>query len=272
LKLADGRGLFVKAVGSEPNADSPRFHRREARVVGTLPPDVPVPRLRWSHDDGQGGWVVLVFDEAHGRHPYEPWVLDDLDQVLNGKAELVARLTPSPISITELSSASDRLAKYICGWQQLRDDPPGIQARLDGWSQRHLEALAEMEARAPAAVAGDTLLHFDLRADNLLLGDQHVWFLDWPHACIGAAWFDVVAFAPSVTMQGGPPAEEVFARYPAARQADAAAVTCSIAALAGYFVRHSLLPPPPGLPTLRAFQAAQGSVALRWLAERTGFA
>jgi hypothetical protein len=29
----------------------------------------------------------------------------------------------------------------------------------------------------------------------------------------------------------------------------------------------ALRPPPPGLPTLREFQAAQGAVARRWLAE-----
>ncbi|MEZ4617961.1 MAG: hypothetical protein R2867_20965 [Caldilineaceae bacterium] len=33
----------------------------------------------------------------------------------------------------------------------------------------------------------------------------------------------------------------------------------------------SLQPDPPGLSTLRAFQAAQGAIALDWLAERTGW-
>ncbi|MBV9894278.1 MAG: aminoglycoside phosphotransferase family protein, partial [Chloroflexi bacterium] len=74
----------------------------------------------------------------------------------------------------------------------------------------------------------------------------------------------------SVSMQGGPPPEEVFARYTTRGSADPLAVTCAIATLAGYFIRQSLLPPPPGLPTLRVFQAAQGAVACQWLAQRTG--
>jgi Ser/Thr protein kinase RdoA (MazF antagonist) len=127
-----------------------------------------------------------------------------------------------------------------------------------------------MESRAPQAVSGSTLLHFDMRADNLLIDDDRVWFFDWPHACVGAAWFDVVGFIPSVVMQGGPSAEEVFSRYRLGAEADPDAVNCALASLAGYFTRQSLLPPPPGLPTLRAFQAAQGTVARRWLAERTG--
>ena len=131
------------------------------------------------------------------------------------------------------------------------------------------ERSADWRRRGPAAVSGDTLLHFDLRADNLLLGAEQVWFIDWPHACVGAAWLDVVAFVPSVTMQGGPAPEDVFARYASSKQADAEAVTCGVAALAGFFSRESLLPPLPGLPTLRAFQAAQGAVARQWLAQRT---
>ena len=42
------------------------------------------------------------------------------------------------------------------------------------------------------------------------------------------------------------------------------------AAFSGFLVRHSLQPPPPGLPTLRGFQAAQGAVALAWLRRLTG--
>jgi hypothetical protein len=37
--------------------------------------------------------------------------------------------------------------------------------------------------------------------------------------------------------------------------------------MAGYLTHQSLQPAPPGLPTLRAFQAAQGAVARRWLSE-----
>jgi hypothetical protein len=44
-----------------------------------------------------------------------------------------------------------------------------------------------------------------------------------------------------------------------------------VAAFGGFLVRHSLQPPPPGLPTLRAFQAAQGALALAWLRRLTGW-
>ena len=135
---------------------------------------------------------------------------------------------------------------------------------------RHLERLAALETGAVAAVAGDTLLHFDTRADNLILAPDRVYVVDWPQACVGAAWVDLTGLAPSVAMQGGPQPEELLAGYPA-RSAPADAVTAVVAAIAGYFTWGALQPPPPGLPTLRAFQAAQGVAARAWLAQRTGW-
>jgi aminoglycoside phosphotransferase (APT) family kinase protein len=153
-------------------------------------------------------------------------------------------------------------------WRRLREDRP---ARLDAWSTRHLDRLADLEAEAPSAVAGDTLLHLDVRADNLLLTPERVLVVDWPHARVGAPWVDMVFFAPSVAMQGGPPPEELLARHPYARRAGTEALTAVVAAMAGFFTREGLQPAPPGLPTLRAFQAAQGDVARSWLARRTGW-
>jgi aminoglycoside phosphotransferase (APT) family kinase protein len=245
----------VKAVSSEPNPTSPAYHRREARIVGALPATAPVPRLLWTYDDGD--WVLLVFEDVAGTHPAEPWRDDELARVLAAMAELAALLTPSPI---RTRTAGDLLARDICSWRRLLAAPPEA---LDPWSRRHLPRLAELDARAPAAIAGDTLVHFDIRGDNVLLAADRVIVLDWPHASIGAAWADLVFFAPSVAMQGGPAPAELGRRYPPIAAADD-----DVDAVAGFFTARALEPPPPGLPTLRPFQAAQAEVARAWLAER----
>jgi hypothetical protein len=206
-----------------------------------------------------------------GQHPAQPWQPDELERVLEAMVLLSDALTPSPLSPAISRLASDEFRTNLCGWRRLRDEQPSRLAQVDGWSLRHLEGLIKLEAAAPAAVAGNTLLHFDLRADNMLLTPAQVWFVDWPHACVGAAWVDVMFFAPSVTMQGGPPPEEILARHPASSRADPAAITAAIASMAGFFIHRSVQPPPPGLPTVRAFQAAQGVVACEWLAQRTGW-
>ena len=268
LLTADGQRVFLKAIGPEPNPESPAFHRREARIVAQLPASAPVPRLLWSHDEGDGGWVVLLFEDVKGRHPALPWRSDELSRVLDALERLAADLTPSPISPEVATPVASWIRMRGQGWRTLLAERP---AGLDDWAARHVEALAALEARAVEATIGDTLLHFDVRADNLLLTDDRVLLVDWPHARIGAAWLDPAFFAPSVRMQGGPPPEELLARHPAGRAAAPDAVAAAVAALAGFFTWQSLQPPPPGLPTLRLFQAAQGEIAREWLARLTGW-
>jgi len=99
----------------------------------------------------------------------------------------------------------------------------------------------------------------------LITGDRVV-FVDWPHACAGAAFADVVFLAPSVAMQGGPPPDELLAMTRTGRAASPEALAAVVCAVAGYLTERSLRPAPAGLPTVRAFQAAQGEIARRWLA------
>ena len=268
LRLADGRRIFVKAVGPDINPDSAGIYRREIRITSRMPEDVDAPRLLWSLDEGEGGWVALAFEDIEGEHPRQPWDLRELDRVLDALVRLGQRLTPSPLPFRTAPSASEAFPNT--GWRTLRDEDGDRQGRLTPWFRGNLERLANLEAGVPEAIRGHTLLHFDIRADNLLLTPERVWFLDWPAACTGAAWVDVVTFAPSVTMQGGPPPEEVVAAHPAYREAAPENVTALVAALAGYFTEHGLRPAPPGLPTVRAFQEAQGAVARDWLRRRLG--
>jgi hypothetical protein len=48
-------------------------------------------------------------------------------------------------------------------------------------------------------------------------------------------------------------------------------VDAFLVAIVGFFAHVVSLPPPPGLPTIRAFQAAQGTQAAAWLAARRGW-
>ena len=268
LRLADGRRIFVKAVGPDLNPHSASIHRTELRIISGMPAGIPAPRLLWSHDEGEDGWVALAFEDIDGQHPQQPWDLRELERVLAALARLGERLTPSPLPPGTAPSAADAFPHT--SWRTLRQEGDYRQGQLAPWFRNSLDRLANLEAGVPEALQGDTLLHLDLRADNLLLTPERVWFLDWPHACVGAAWVDVVVMAPSVTMQGGPPPEEVVVAHPACRAADPEKVTAVVAAMAGAFTEWGSRPPPPGLPTLRAFQEAQASVARDWLLRRLG--
>jgi aminoglycoside phosphotransferase (APT) family kinase protein len=263
LRLTDGRRVFLKAVYEGANPDSPNIHRREARVLARMPIAAPVPRLLWFHD--ADGWVALCLEDIAGRHPHEPWTEPDLSMVVATLKETAALLTPSPFATEE--TAARKFVRSINGWQVARRRG---EDRLDAWCLGNLSRLAELEAEAPQVVEGDTLLHFDVRADNLLIAGDRVYVVDWPWACIGPAWIDWAFMAPSVAMQGGPEPESFLSRFDLS-QVSRRALDAAICTLSGYLVVNALEPPPPGLPTLRAFQAAQGRVAVKWLRERLGW-
>jgi hypothetical protein len=62
--------------------------------------------------------------------------------------------------------------------------------------------------------------------------------------------------------------QSVVSEHPLTRAVSAGDLDSVVVAAAGFFVSKSLLPAPPGLPTLRGFQRAQGWAAIEWLRQR----
>jgi len=258
--------IFVKAVGAGLNPESPALHRREAVVSASLPAAPEFPRLLDVYDDGD--WVALAFVAIDGRPPAHPWDERELRVAVRALDALHEALTPNPLAGVE--SAAERLHPLLGGWAEMAAmvQPP---AGLDAWSGDNLSRLAKIESGWPSALAGSTLLHCDVRSDNLLVTGAGVVFVDWPHACVGAPIFDLVAWAPSVELEGGPTPDELLALSATGAAVDGDTLAPLVAAFGGFLVRHALQPSPPGLPTLRAFQAAQGAVALAWLRRLMGW-
>ncbi len=173
-------------------------------------------------------------------------------------------LTPSPLPVTAIGT---RMGDEFSGWRRLAG-APHLATDLDPWVRANLDRLAEAESHWEAAAAGKALVHGDVRADNIVLTDERVMFVDWPHAAMAQPWVDLLLMLPSVVMRGGPPADEVWRTSPIAIGADSDAVDAVLAAVTGFFVYSALLPAPLNLPRLRGFQRAQGAHALAWLRNR----
>ena len=265
VTTARGDRVFVKAVSTKQNPESPSLHRREAKIAAALPRTAPVPELLWTFDDGD--WIVLGFEDLDGSTPALPWKPDELDRVLAAVSELAVAMTPSPLAV---EPASQFTAAMFTGWRSLERAGDGRPHVHPTWTE-HLDELVDLELVAADATDGDALLHLDLRADNIILTSDGVYFVDWPWAAVGAPWIDLAAMLPSVVMQGGPDAESIWRRHPVAQGVEDDDVDAFIAGLAGFFTHASLEPPAPGLPTLRPFQAAQAQTAYAWLADRRGW-
>lgn len=258
---AAGHRTFLKIVApppTEPNPDAPEFYRQEIRALRRLPPGLPIPKFLWSVDEKE--WVALAFEVIDGHTPALPWRSDDLGRVLRAWKALSEALTPAPEGFPKLAEHWEELLQ---GWRTVQRR--SRQDRLDAWGREHLSELAEVESGWAEATRGESLIHGDLRADNLLLTDDRVVFVDWPGASVGAPWVDLVCLLPSVAMQGGPPPWELWGSIPGTERVSGRDLKAMLTAFAGFMVARSMEPPPPGLPTLRAFQRAQATPALAWL-------
>jgi aminoglycoside phosphotransferase (APT) family kinase protein len=271
LELADGRGVFVKAVSPEQNPESPDLARAEVRAAAALPAQVPAPRLLWSGDDGD--WVLLGFEVAAGRPPLLPWRADELEVVLRA-LDTLAEAEPLPGHA--LIRTEDQLVDDFTGWATLAALPGAELDRLTAragatgaWVRSHLDELVAWEGDALAACSGTALVHGDLRADNVLIDHDHdggrVALIDWPHTSVGAPWLDLAFMLPSVAMQGGGTPQDIFWSRSASKGVEPERLRAAVAGLAGYFAHSALQPAPLGIPNLRRFQAAQAQHAVTWL-------
>ena len=117
------------------------------------------------------------------------------------------------------------------------------------------------------ALRGDSIVHGDLRLDNVLIDvDGRGRLIDWPSAAVGARWFDAVTYLLDVRHLGGTVDEGL--RHPVLRDVPPEHVDVLLAVLGAYFLHNARTPESPGLPGIRAYQAEQGATVLAWLLER----
>ncbi|WP_143175303.1 aminoglycoside phosphotransferase family protein [Cryptosporangium aurantiacum] len=270
IELDDGRRAFLKAAGVHRGADTVAKLRREAQVMDALPPGALAPRLLGVYDDGR--WAAVACTDVGGRPPASPWTRPELDRVLAALSACVVATTPSPLPGPRFVAD---WADDLTSWRRLARDPSApaalravLPADLD-WVPRDLDRLARLEAGWSVRADGDTLLHGDLRADNILLTDEQVWFVDWPSACVGAPWLDLLFLLPGAAVTpGAVDPEDVVRTHPLTRDVAPETITATVAAIAGFLLTVSLEPPPWYAPEVRLFQRAEAAAALRWLARR----
>ncbi|MFI0895455.1 protein kinase [Streptomyces sp. NPDC020983] len=179
--------FFVKAMRNRPGGRRDSLMRE--RDINPFVRDV-APELRWYAEDE--AWCVLGFEPVEGRpSDIEPGSAD-----LGLIADLV-----SAVGALELPD----VARH---WPETRCDAYVADAGDAGWFR------------------GDTLLHTDVNADNVLIGAQRAWLVDWSWPTRGAGFIDPACFVLQLVAAGHEPAEaEAWAsRCPAWTEADPRAI------------------------------------------------
>lgn len=254
LTCADGSRHFVKAASVRAQPQFAASYRIEARRLRSLPPEVLAPRLQWSLDDED--WVVLGIEYVAGRAPARPWTTADLEAASAMLVETARLLTPAPG--VGLESFVEEFAGFPAYWDDLGDLPGASKA-------------ATLAARYREVADGDTLVHTDVRDDNVLLtGDGRVYLCDWNWPVVGAAWIDSLLLL--IGPRGdGLDVETHLAAHPLLGDVDPEAIDIVLALVTGYFLTSARRPAPSYSPYMREGQRWQGEVCWQWLCERRGW-
>ncbi|MGI8882523.1 MAG: aminoglycoside phosphotransferase family protein [Jatrophihabitans sp.] len=260
VRTASGRTALVKVAHAALNPVTPRMFRHEIAVNALLPAQAPVPLMRSHFDNGE--WVGLLFDAVDGGPPKWPWTEPQLAATLDALALLRDTLTPAPAAAYDLPIAPKLLREDIGAGARLVELRP---VELDPWTALHLDRLAGLADRV--AVAGDTLVNFDVRADNTLIDRSgRAWIVDWSWGCVGAAFCEAVVLLVNAGVAGHDP-QAWLTRSTAAAAPDQQ-VDAFLAMLIGMWAEAILLPEPVGTAGMRAFQRAHLTAAQRWLQQR----
>jgi hypothetical protein len=263
LVCADGSGHFVKAASEKAQRMFAEAYREEARKLAALPEEAPAPRLLWVHDADD--WVVLGIEHVNSHQPTRPWRPEDLAACLAMTAEMAEVLTPAPEGLAAADFGTE-FADWPGLWDGLRAAPPD----LPGFAAHAAEAAA-LAAGYAEVTAGETLVHTDVRDDNVMLGaDGRVLLCDWNWPVVGAPWIDSVLLL--IGPRGdGLDVEAALSSCPVTRDVPPESVDVLIALVTAYFLVSAAQAVPSTSPYIREAQRWQGEVCWQWLAERRGW-
>jgi len=237
---AGGR-LFAK-VGTTPVTREAL--RREIHVYERLRGDF-MPRLLATEDDGEE--PVLVIEDLSAHHWPPPWGERHLELTL-AQIDALHRTTAPLETYAQVHGSG------APNWQAVADDPRpflALGAADASWLEAALPTLIRVEETC--ATAGDSLTHWDLRSDNICVGDGRALFVDWNGACLSNPRLDLGFWLPSLAYESGIEPERILPDAPEVA-----------ARVSGYFASRAGLPEIGDAPRVRAVQRRQLAEALPW--------
>ncbi|WP_374969655.1 phosphotransferase family protein [Terrabacter sp. BE26] len=144
-----------------------------------------------------------------------------------------------------LPAARESSPIFLTRWREL-EAPLHL---LDPWWAAHHDELTGHAERA-ALIDGQALLHWDIRADNVMLTGDRVVVIDWARTRRGAPWMDHALLALDCSMSGSELATAQLADTdPVLRTRDPGDLLALAAAAAMSFAARTTEPAPQGLPT-----------------------
>ncbi|MCC3293301.1 aminoglycoside phosphotransferase family protein [Arthrobacter sp. zg-Y411] len=266
LSHGEARSIFVKAAPASDAFVYPAY-AREAQVAPLLPPDMPAPRLLGTRTvtAADTDWLLLAHEAVDGTMPGHPWTGADLAAIEASCTTSIRLLSNLPGHLSG-SPVSQDITAVPSPFQAVADGgaAPWFLPSLTAGDARRFQELWEL---SPEALAGDSVLHGDLRPDNILLRSGKALFCDWNFLGTGAPWIDWVGVLP-YARGGGLDVDSWLTRSALTRGVPPEHIDAFLAALLAYMIHSGCQPEVESSPQLRSHGRHTAQLIHAWTVSR----
>ena len=249
VSLSDGGSVFAKRAVDGVTADWLRKEHEMYQVLSGL--RIAPELIGWI----EGDLPVLVLEDLSEAVWPPPW---DRAQIESARAILAAVGNVVPPDGLPTFADSEEPNE---GWDSVLASPGQFLALglCDAnWLDRVGPDLQAASAAAP--LTGSSLLHNDVRSDNLCIHRGSALLIDWNLACIGNPQSDAAFWIPSLAQECDTSPEDLMPECPAEL----------VSYVAGFFASRAGQPDIPHAPLVRRVQLQQLRVALPWAVRALG--
>jgi fructosamine-3-kinase len=277
LALVDGRRAFFKGTNQASNEFMKSALLQEERVYKELAQVLGEWRPRFYAAFRYDDWHVLILEDL-GPASVPPWTPGKTRAITHAVVDF-HRASFDAQAPAWLSRPDEELSHF--SWTRVEQETGEFQyvAALAGseapqalaWLQQISPTIERLMQRPALREGPFAILHGDLRSDNLRFTRKRLYLFDWPSISVGRPEWEVVPFAQSVTVDGGPSPEQVVNWYEELFPLRSEAVDCALAWWLTFFADRAWQPEIPGLPRVRRFQRQQLATLAFWAARRWSF-
>lgn len=274
LALVDGRRAFFKGTYKESYEFPKIALLYEEKVYQELTPILGSFMPKFYATLRYEDWHCLLLEDV-GPQSVPPWTTQKCCAITHSLADF-HKLSQGQNPPAWLSRPTERLQHE--DWQRTARESQDFQqiAALAGaesaqaleWFHYISPTIQQLMAQPILKKEPLAILHGDLRSDNLRLRGKQLYLFDWSAITVGRPEWDLVAFAQTVEIEGGPMPEQIISWYGEKAPLDSAAIDSSLAWWLTFFAEKAWRPEIPGLPRLRRFQRQQLGTIILWICRR----